>query len=176
MADFEAILASARLPETGVSLCLRGDLQRQHEQLEAELAEARDADAEDSLAAGGQARKIAEQIRALEVEMREHTHVFALRALPRQQFRDLVEQHPPRGDNKDDQVFGVNTASFPVPLIAASCTDPVMSPEQAGQLLEVLTEGQMLELYGAALHLNRGTVDAPKSVAASAILARPAPK
>jgi hypothetical protein len=176
MADIEALLASARLPETGVPLCLRGDLQLRHEQLGQELEEAEEADRRDSLAAGGKARKVAEQIRDLEAEMRDHTHTFALRALPRKAFRDLVEQHPPRENNKDDQVFGVNTATFPVPLIAASCTDPVMTPEQVEQLLDLLTEGQMLELYGAALHLNRGTVDAPKSAAASAILARPAPK
>lgn len=176
MADIEALLATAKLPETGVPLCLRGDLQLQHEQLEQELEEAKEADRGDSLAAGGKARKVAEQIRDLEAEMREHTHVFALRALPRKVFRDLVEQHPPREGNKDDQVFGVNTMSFPVPLIAASCTDPVMIVEQVEQLLDLLTEGQMLELYGAALHLNRGTVDAPKSAAAYAILARPAQK
>lgn len=175
--DINDLLASARLPETGVPLCLRGDLQLRHEQLEQELEEAREADrADDSLAGGGRSRKVAEQIREVEAEMREHTHVFALRALPRQEFRDMVEAHPPREDDKSDQFSGVNSATFPVPLIAASCTDPIMTAEQVDQLLKVLTEGQMLELYSAALHLNRGMVDVPKSAAASAVLARPAQK
>lgn len=177
MADFGEILASARLPEAGVSLVLRGDLQLRHEQLEAELAEAQEADrADDSLAGGGRARKVAEQIRDLESEMRDHTHMFALRALKRGAFRDLVEAHPPREGNKDDTAFGVNMATFPVPLIAASCTDPVMTAEQVEELLEVLTEGQMLELFMTALHLNRSKVDVPKSFAASAVLERPEQK
>lgn len=179
MADFDKLLAGARLPEAGVPLVLRGDLALRHEHLEAELAAAEEADRTGSDfpgAGGGRARKVAEQIRDLEAEMRDHTHVFALRALPRQQFRDLVEAHPPRDENKDDQAFAVNMATFPVPLIAASCTDPVMTPEQVDQLLEVLTEGQMLELYSAALHLNRARVDVPKSFAASEVLERLAQK
>jgi hypothetical protein len=177
MADFGEILAGARLPETGVPLCLRGDLQVRHEELERELEEARDADrSDDSLSGGGRARKVAEQIRALEAEMRAHTHVFVLRALNRQAFRDLVEKHPPRDGNADDQALGANSRTFPVPLIAASCIDPVMTPEQVDQLLEVLTEGQMLQLYGTALHLNRSRVDVPKSWAASELLAQPAQK
>jgi hypothetical protein len=174
MADFGEILAGARLPETGVPLCLRGDLQLRHEELERELEEAREADrADDSLAGGGRARKVAEQIRDLEAEMRDHTHVFALRALNRQAFRDLVEQHPPRDGNADDQALGANSRTFPVPLIAASCIDPVMTEDQVHQLLEVLTEGQMLQLYGTALHLNRSRIDVPKSFAASELLVQP---
>ncbi|MGI5423057.1 hypothetical protein [Actinomadura luteofluorescens] len=177
MAEFGELLASARLPETGVPLCLRGDLQLRHEQLEQELAEAQEQDrADDSLAGGGRARKVAEQIRDLEAEMRDHTHTFALRALNRRRFRDLVEAHPPREDNQDDRAFGVNSATFPVPLIAASCTDPVMTAEQVEELLEVLTEGQMLELYVTALQLNRAKVDVPKSFAASELLGQPAQK
>ena len=177
MADFDKLLAGARLPETGVPLCMRGDLQLQHEQLEQELAEAAEADrADDSLAGGGRARKVAEQIRDLEAEMRDHTHRFALRAMNRRAFRDLVEQHPPRDGNADDQAIGANSRTFPVPLIAASCIDPVMTAEQVEQLLEVLTEGQMLQLYGTALHLNRSRVDVPKSWAASELLAQPEQK
>jgi len=173
MTTFEELIAGAKLPETGVSLTLRGDLAAEFERLETELAAARETEEkDDSLAAGGQARQIAEQIEALRQTMRDHTHVFRLRALPRRVFRDLIEEHQPRDDNRDDAVFGVNTRSFPAPLIAACCVDPVMTVEQVEQLLEVLTEGQMLELYGAAMALNRSTVDVPKSALASEILAR----
>jgi hypothetical protein len=173
MTSFEELLAGAKLPETGVPICLRGDLAAEFERLEAELAEAREAEErDDSLAAGGQARQIAEEIEDLRQTMREHTHTFRLRALPRRAFRDLIEAHPQREDNRDDAAFGVNVLTFPAPLIAASCVDPVMTEQQVEQLLEVLNEGQMLELYGAALALNRGSVDVPKSAAASEILAR----
>ncbi|OLT24420.1 hypothetical protein BJF79_13845 [Actinomadura sp. CNU-125] len=177
MADFEKLLAGAKLPETGVPICLRGDLAVEFERLETDLAEAREAEErDDSLAAGGQAREIAEQIEDLRQTMQDHTHTFRLRALPRKKWRDLLEEHPPREDNAADTQFGVNNATFPTVLIAASCLDPVMTEQQVDQLFEVLTEGQMLELYGAALALNRGSVNVPKSGLASAILARPAPK
>jgi len=174
--DIEQLIAGARLPETGVPICLRGDLVRRHEALEADLDEAREADAGDSLASGGQARKIAEEIQALEAEMREHTHTFGLRGLPRNVYRDLLAEHPPREGNKEDEAMGANARSFPVALIAKCCVDPVMTEAQAGELADVLTDGQLLQLFGGAIGLNKITVDAPKSVAASAILARTASK
>lgn len=174
--DVKQLIAGARLPETGVPICMRGDLVRQHEALEAALDEARTADAEDSLAAGGEARKIAEEIQALEGEMREHTHTFGLRGLPRNEYRALLAEFPPRDGNKEDEAMGANAVTWPIALIARCCIDPVMTLEQAHELADVLTDGQLLQLYGGALGLNKITVDAPKSVAASAILARTASK
>lgn len=176
MASFDDILSSAKLPEDSVPICLRGDLQLRHDQLEEQLVEAEEADKENSLAAGGQARKIAAEIDALEAEMREHTHRFAFRALPSRQYRDLVEQHPPREGHKEDPIWGANTATFPHALIAACCIDPVMSEEQVEQLCEVLTDGQALTLFGCAWGVNRAPVDVPKSAAASEVLRRPAPR
>ncbi|KAB2347354.1 hypothetical protein [Actinomadura rudentiformis] len=176
MADFADLIKNAKLPEDGVSICLRSDLALQHEELEGRLEAARTADQQNTLAAGGQARKIAEEIQALEEQMREHTHRFVFRGIPRRRYRDLMEQYPPREGNKDDALFGADNSTFPHALIAACCIDPVMTRDQVEELCEVLTDGQVLELFGCALALNRGLVDVPKSVAASAILAKPAPR
>lgn len=177
MANFEDILGAARLPEDSVEICLRGDLQRRHEDLERDLEEAKEADKQaSSLAEGGQARKIAEAIQTVEREMRQHTHPFAFRAKPVHEYRELVQQHPPREDNQFDALYGANMNTFPVAVIAACCIDPVMTVEQTEQLCEVLTDGQQMDLFLCAARVNRDRVDIPKSVAASAILAASVPK
>lgn len=176
MANFDDLIGKARLPEGSVPVCLRGDLAARHEQLERDLAAAQDADNADSLAAGGQARKIAQEIEQLQDEMREHTHDFVFRGLPSRQYRDLVEQHPPRKDNATDAVFGADMSTFPVALIAKCCIDPVMTVEQVEQLADVTTEGAQMDMFMCAAGLNRNRVDVPKSVLASEILASTAPK
>ncbi|MFD0852340.1 hypothetical protein ACFQ07_08905, partial [Actinomadura adrarensis] len=121
--------------------------------------------------AGGNARKIAEEVREVEEQMREFTHPFAFRALPSGAYRDLVEAHPPRKDNENDAVFGADMATFPVALLAASCVDPPMTEEQVTQLADLLTEGQLMTMFGCCMALNRSMVDIPKSVTASEVLA-----
>lgn len=175
MANFDDILKAAKLPEDSVPICLRGDLQRRHEELERDLEEARDTDDQgSSLADGGKARKVAEEIQRVEREMREHTHPFAFRALPSREYRELVQDHKPREGDQLDALYGVNMSTFPAVLIAACCIDPVMTLEQVEELLGLLTEGQMMDLFMCAANLNRGQVDVPKSAAASAILANTA--
>lgn len=177
VANFADLLASASLPEAGVPICLAGNLQLRYEELEEKLTQAEEADERgDSLADGGHARKVAEQIGELEREMREHTHMFKFRAVARQVYRDLVEEHPPREDRRDDEAFGANMSTFPIHLIALSCIDPVMTVEQVGQLAEVLTEGQLMAMFGCITTLNRINLEVPKSAAASAILAKPGQK
>jgi hypothetical protein len=177
MANFEDLVKTARLPEETKEICLRGDLQRRHEDLERELQDAQQADKENtSLAGGGRARKVAEQIRQVEAEMREHTHPFAFRALPSHEYRALVEQHPPRDDDQLDALYGANMSSFPHAVISACCIDPPMTVEQVEQLCEVLTDGQAMDLFMTAATLNRSPVDIPKSALASAVLASTAPK
>lgn len=176
MADAEDLIANVRLPEAHVPLCLRGDLLAALSDLERRLEAAHDRDLSDSLAAGGEARRIAEQMEELHAEIRENTHVFKLRALPRHEFRALQDSHPPREDDKVDQAIGANLDTFQAPLIAACCLDPVLSLEQAETLVDIAAEAQVVELFGAALALNRSKADLPKSETASAILARLVPR
>ena len=176
MADFTTLIKGAKLAEDEVPICLRGDLTRRFEALERQLEEAQDGDEENSMAAGGRALEIAEEMEAVRAEMLEHTHPFAFRALPKQEYRDLLDKHPPREDHKDDVVMGANLHTFPHVLIQACCIDPVMTLEQVEELCEVLNDGQLYRLFGCALTLNRATVDIPKSVLASEILAKQGPK
>lgn len=172
MAEADDLIKNARLPEARVPLCMRGDLLAELGRLEQELDTARQADSGNSLASGGAARQVAEQMEELLAEIEQHTHIFRFRAIPRRAFRDLQEAHPPREGNQLDTTMGFDVEGLQVPLISACCFDPAMDSDQTESLLDVLSDGQVMELFGAALALNRSRVDLPKFETASAILER----
>lgn len=174
--DADDLISSVRLSEAHVPLCLRGDLLAAREKLERRLQEANQLDQVNSLASGGSARRIAEELQRTLAEIEENTHSFRFRALPRPEFRDLQERHPPRPGNDLDMAVGGDMETFPAPLIQACCIDPQMTMEQVESLLDVLSEGQVMELFGCAITLNRSRVDLPKFETASSILARLAPR
>lgn len=182
MANWDDLKKNFQPQSDSVPICLRGDLAARYERLEQELTEAQDEDAKDSLAAGGKARKIAQEMEDLRGEMLRYTHDFQFRALPKTGsatapgYRDLVADHRPREGDADDAIWGANLATFPIALIQACCIDPVMTVDQVEEMDGMLAEGQMLELFGVALRLNRENADVPKSALASEILAKHAPK
>lgn len=170
MKNFKAMLAEAKLPETTVMICLRGDLAADHEAAERELEQA-EKQGSDSLAGSG-AAEIADRIEALEAEMREHTYEFRMRALPRKDWRALVAQHPPRrGEDNEliepDKYIGVNGESFYDAIIRACLVDPELTDDEFEQLVGAVTDRQYDDLSDAAWGLNRREVDIPFSRAAS---------
>lgn len=176
MTDADDLIKNVRLAEAHVPLCLRGDLLAAMTDLERRLAEAHQRDQSNSLASGGAARVVAEEIESLLTEIKANTHLFRFRALPRREFRALQEEHPPRPDNAMDQAVGGNMETLQAPLIQACCIDPVMTLDQVESLLDVISDGQSMELFGCAVSLNRSRVDLPKFETASEILAKLAPR
>jgi hypothetical protein len=169
MKNFKAMLAEAKLPERTVPICLRGDLVAKHEELERqlELAQKRELN---SLAGNG-AANLAEQIDALQDQMQEATFPFRLRALPRPQFRALVNAHPPRRNDEneivdDDKFIGVNAETFFDAMVRACLVDPELDEQGWNDLAESLTSHQWDALSDAAWGLNRREVDVPFSHAA----------
>ncbi len=169
MKNFTAMLAKAQLPETTVPICLAGHLAAEHEAAERELEEASRKPG-DSLAGTG-AAAIVERIEALEVEMRENTYDFRLRAMPRAAWTTLVNAHPPRrGDDNeivDTDRMGVNAETFYAAIIRACLVDPELTDDEWSQLEQKLTDRQYSDLADAAWALNRREVDIPFSLAAS---------
>lgn len=166
-------LKAAKRPEKPVMICLRGDLQADFELAELELAEA-EKQPSDSLAGNG-ARAIAERIEALRGQMREHTVEFRFRALPRHEWRELVDRHPPRRDEDNavderDRFTGVNVDTFFEDCIRTCLVSPVLDGEDWATLDAALTDRQFDSLSNAAWNLNRGEVGIPFSRAASRIL------
>lgn len=170
MKNFKAMLADAKLPEATVPVCLRGDLAADHEAAERELAQAAKASA-DSLAGSGLG-EIADRIEALEVEMREHSYEFRLRALPRREWRELMKAHEPRRDEagelmEPDKYVGFNAETFYDDMILRCLVDPELTAEEFSDLADTLTSYQYDLLLDGAWGLNRRDVDVPFSRAAS---------
>ncbi|GAA0853490.1 hypothetical protein ACFQVD_26455 [Streptosporangium amethystogenes subsp. fukuiense] len=165
------IIGQVKRPEKTVPICLAGDMQAEFEDLERDLAIARDKPAEGTLAGGSNpiATTIAQKIVELRERMREHTTVFRFRGLPRRAWSDLVAECPP-AEGAEESGADVDWETFAVALVATCAVEPQMSVDEAGQLAEVLTQAQWDSLFTAAYSVNKRDVDVPFSYAASAVL------
>ena len=74
-----------------------------------------------------------------------------IRALPRKQYRELLEDNPPA---EDDTEAEWNPDTFPPALIAASCIDPVFTLEQAQQLWDEWEAAEAAPLFLACWSVN----------------------
>lgn len=176
--SFKSKLASAKLPERTVEICLRGDLVAEHEEAERQL-ELAEKKTPDSLAGNGTA-EIVERIEGLEEQMRESTETFTLRALPhrrsaaddRPTHSELKKAHPPRRDAagelvEDDEGAGYNVDTFNEALVRLCVVEPSMDEADWDALFAVISEGQFAVLAMACIFLNRGDINVPFSRAAS---------
>lgn len=164
--DLAALLSAAKLPERTVDLCLRGDLQAEWEMLHRDLEEARLAAKTGASLAGEQTAEITaieESLRAVEDTMAGSILTLRFRALNRNEFKSLGVAHPPRSEDKRDNLFGFNVETFNAALIRLCLVEPELDDEQWTQLLDVLTPGQYRECADTCEVLNHSQVDVPFS-------------
>lgn len=172
----KALLAAAKLPERLVDLCLRADMQAEYEDLERQLGEASTSKVLDPrLNSGGEERRIAQQIEAMQHEMREFTLTLRLRAVNRRRWDELNKEHPPRTEGpeaEEDKVLGYNSDTFFDAAIRECTVEPtdLDDADWAALLNEKTTAHQYRRLVDAVLALNVRKVDVPNSRAASRIL------
>lgn len=172
-ADYKAMRKAARLPESTVPICFRGDLIADFEVLERELEQAQAGASSDSLDSGmGELR---DRMEAIQAEMRENTYPVRLRGMSYADYNALIAKHPARYDDEgriapDDATLRINSDTFFEPLIRASIVDPEL-PTVADweEFLSGLTDYQFNQLGVTALALNRGGIDVPFSLAASSM-------
>lgn len=164
MADINDILGQVKLPEKSVPLCLRADLLAEFEDLDQQFKIARDNPAK--TLGNKEAAEIAQVMQATREQMQASTETFHLRALPRRQWSDLLKKHPSASGETGE--FDPDT--FPVAALAACCVTPAMSEDQAGQLVDRVSQGQWNTLWLAIIELNIGAAEVPTSVSASAVL------
>jgi hypothetical protein len=174
VSDIDDLLAAARLPETTVSVCLRGDLAAEVEELERQLA-TQEALPRVSIADGGQARATAERIGELQAERDKFTRQFRLRAMDRHRWTAFILQHPPRQGDEADARMGYNRDTLLPELVRTCLVDPVLTDDQWTKLDAVLSDAQFDSLATAAWGINRRDVSVPFSPTASRIL-RSAPE
>lgn len=159
------IIASAKPRESTVTLCLAGDLAGRIGELERQLGELSDWQAT-SMAEQDPRIAVAEEIAALQEQMRGSEVGFRFRALGAKAWSDLLAAHPGKTPS---ELF--NAETFFEAMVPACCVEPEMTVEEYGQLREVLNEAQRRELENAAWAVNDEATAVPFSLPASAMLA-----
>lgn len=164
-----SIIKSAKLPESRVSLCLRGDLQAEWDALEERRTAVLRADsvldrmAPDPAAMAAVSEIEAEQER-LRGEMAAATLTFHMRGLPPAVYNGLqATAGPPRQGNAVDKQFGFNFAAFAETVVKRCCVkvttadgdEAELSDEDWTALLEAITDGQFDVLWECARNVNR---------------------
>lgn len=162
---FSELLTEGRLPERTVDLCLRGDLVAEFEAADRQLKQMLNTPGDSKEGPG--TGELVRRIEAVQVQMRESTYTFRIRALDNAAYRELRMAHPPRAEDEMDERVGFNRSTFFTALLRATTYDPVMTAEQWDDLLGKLTDRQYGELTDAAYFSNRDAVSVPFSQAAS---------
>lgn len=157
MSAIEDLLAKVRPATASVRICLRGDLlgdldliNDDLEQLEGWKPSGMEADPRTDL----RARKA-----ALEAEMRAESATFRFENIGDLAWSDLLAKYPTREGKEEVEAF--NAETFPVPAIAASCTDPKMTTTQVEKLFVSLTLTQRRSIFNGAYAANIRGVDVP---------------
>ncbi|WP_372672971.1 hypothetical protein [Amycolatopsis kentuckyensis] len=164
--DLKALIASAKLPEKTVPLCVRGDLQAEWEDADRQLIAVK-SQKSNTLAGNPEETRLAERVKQLEKEMAESTIILRFRALKRTAWLELLAAHPPRKDNAADKSMGINGPAFFAALIPLSLVSPALEPDDLAALLEVITDAQYAQIENTVWALNRNDISVPFSFTAS---------
>lgn len=170
--SIEEILSQATDPAyvrtATARILLRQDLLTQHQQLEADLDAAIQADNAENRTP--QAPAISQQILDLEAEIDAARIEFRFRSIGHRAWADLMAAHPPTKEQiKALGRIDHNPETFPIAAIAASCVEPAMTVDDVAQLDRALNDTQFNLLLVRCVEANTGGVDTPKSVAAGVI-------
>lgn len=161
--NFDDIKKKASLATRVVSLCLAGELVEQISILERQLAELRPAT---SLDGTGRQQLIA-QIEELREQMRESTVDFHLMAMGARAWGRFYATKPTRNDGESDEDWESRIFGWQADMVSRCCTNPIMTPDQVGELVDLIHHRSWVELGSAGILLNQDELDIPNSVAAS---------
>lgn len=172
--------------EESTQIVLSGDLMAQWEKLDADLAASRDRDMAGNRLADGisaKTKKIAQQVEDLEKQIADQAVDVRFRAMHKDRWRALCDNHPPRKADEFDMLAGYNRDAVLDQAVRVCMIEPVFADCEAKdcehtdcgswqQFASVVPPGEWEELKITVNSVNRGVVDAPKSALASRILGR----
>lgn len=162
--DLDELLSSARLVERTATICLRGDLEGELDQVLTELGDLVDehgvplAEGDDaSLGDAGRAAELQQRANDLSAQMRKAEKHIVFRAMNSDAWDEFEKAHrKPDGSAK-------NAQNYVVALISACAVKPPLTPEQVQAMRKALTSNQMNNLFVAAHGANTtGGLDVPK--------------
>lgn len=171
-------IRQAKAPARTVPICLATDMQEEFERLDAALREAVARESMDKrLNSGGESKRIARDIEALQERMAEYVIHFRLQALGARRWEALQKQHPAEEGNNEHIMLGYNPDTFAEAAIRACTVEPTdLDDEDWTALLGddktdgKLTPHQFATLWQTVLDLNIRKIDVPNSFAASRVL------
>lgn len=152
---FAEIKGKARRRESVAVVCLAGDLSADAERLTVELeaVKARPGihpeDAAERARLESELDEVRQLMKSSEVELR-------FRALPPQEYSDLVAAHP---SDDPDQAF--DAESFDPALVAACSLEPRMTVAEVNELYENLNRHSRSLIWSAAWRACNGAVSVP---------------
>lgn len=159
------VIREAKRPERTATVCLRGDLVSEHEDLEKHLVKTR--------AEGGETDPIVGRIAELQQAMQNAMVTFRFRAIGSMGSLDLAAGHPARPDDDDDKRLGYNRSTYYPAVIRACCyaierDEETLSPDEVTDedwtaLLDALSSTQFDKVFGAAWLCDHEDVEVPTS-------------
>lgn len=165
---------TVKRPETRVSFCLDGNLKAAHEAAEAEFNAARSRSLADARL-NSPVKDLAQNVHAIEEEMKSSTVEFIVRGMKRADWNDLVASHAPREGNALDKSYGFNVEALmtvAVPKSIAAVENQVGEPlefDVAAEweaLADDMTDSQYEDFVLATLRVNKGRNEVPFSLSA----------
>lgn len=120
----------------------------------------------------GDASPLADAVAAYNAALEEATPravTFVFHAISRLKFKLLTAAHPPRDDDKGDEVLGLNMDTFPRALIDACWVDPTVPAEERDGEIDSLRDADFTMAWGAAYSVNRAAGVVPKALPVSGL-------
>jgi hypothetical protein len=165
-----------RLREDATQICLRPDLLDEWEEANEALMESQQQDVSaNRLATGGVSKRtktLAEKVQAIEAQIEEASMRVRFRAMPKDDWTVLCEQHPPRPGNDMDAILGYNPDAVLDAAVRACMIDPVFDDKSWADFVKVCNPGEWKELKETAGGVNRAVTSTPKSVWAERALSK----
>ena len=90
----------------------------------------------------------------------EATATMTFQSIGRKRYDGLVDAHPPTEQNReeakqrDEDPPAWNPETFMPALVRASCAEPELSEEDVQSIFDEWNQGELLELWQAALYVN----------------------
>lgn len=155
-----------KLMEDWVGICLRPDLVADFEEADSELGQAKVEDAKrppraGSSGASAKTKQLERRVRKLKADIAKSEIRFVFRGLPRDQFRALCDEHPPRDGDQYDAYVGYNRTAVSDAMVQRCLVAPDFDDDSWAELLDVIGAGQWLLMQKTAEHVNGAVIQEP---------------
>ncbi len=162
--SFEDLIEDFEPPVRSVSICKKGSLWAEYDELRNQLEKMPTAE---HMGQSTDKAEVAQRIQALEQEMGQHMARFSFKGINKGRLSAIKRRFPPsKGQNNSDWDPVAGAEAF----IAACSHDPVMTEDQVKILSDKIGHGQLDTLFSTAWVATTQDGSVPKSARASAVL------